>query len=152
MAKFNVQQRRELMGQFKDFYAELVGKDLGFLSSIYHEHVEFCDPVLNIRGCDALQSYLAHGLNNALSCKFVIHDEILDSKQGFLTWQMHLRHENLAKREEIIVSGSTHVRFDVETNRIIEHVDYYDLGAMIYEHIPLVGWLVKHVRKKMENA
>ena len=44
------------------------------------------------------------------------------------------------------VPGVSLLRLD---KKIIEHHDYYDLGAMVYEHIPLFGGVVKGVKKRI---
>ncbi|RUO36596.1 nuclear transport factor 2 family protein [Aliidiomarina sanyensis] len=152
MAKFKTQARRDLIAEFKTFYGDLTAQDLKSLSSIYHEEVTFIDPVMQVNGRESLQAYLEHGLSNAQSCQFVIHEEMIDAKQGFLVWQMRLQHEKLAGGIEIVVPGTTHVVFDEETNSIRHHIDYYDLGAMIYEHIPVLGWVINKVRRRLEHA
>jgi len=32
---------------------------------------------------------------------------------------------------------------------IVYHKDYYDLGEMVYEHIPLLGFFVKKIKKRL---
>ncbi|MCL4410601.1 MAG: nuclear transport factor 2 family protein, partial [Gammaproteobacteria bacterium] len=101
---------------------------------------------------DALHDYLAHGLENALTCRFAIEQTMVDREQAFLVWQMRLQHEKLAGGREIQVPGTSHLLFAEEDNRIKEHVDYYDLGAMVYEHVPLLGWVVGKVRTKLAGV
>ncbi|RUO21754.1 nuclear transport factor 2 family protein [Aliidiomarina haloalkalitolerans] len=145
-------ERRELIATFSDFYAELDDRDLASLKQIYIDDVTFKDPVQLVQGRDQLRDYLAHGLENALTCKFAIEKTMVDREQAFLVWQMRLQHEKLAGGREIQIPGTSHLLFAEDENRIKEHVDYYDLGAMIYEHIPLLGWVVGKVRNKLAGV
>ena len=57
---------------------------------------------------------------------------------------MHLQHKKLSANKTILLNGASFIRFDAE--KINYHRDYYDLGALIYEQIPLLGAVVKKVR------
>jgi len=51
--------------------------------------------------------------------------------------------------EEVKVRGMTEIRF---TQKIFYHEDSYDVGAMVYQHIPLMGGLIKTINKRIANA
>ena len=40
----------------------------------------------------------------------------------------------------------SHIRFE---ERINYHRDYYDLGEMLYEHIPLYGWFTRQLKTRL---
>lgn len=39
----------------------------------------------------------------------------------------------------------------VEEERIIHQRDYYDAGEMLYEHLPLLGWAVRGVKRRVRT-
>ena len=47
----------------------------------------------------------------------------------------------------ITLDGTTQLK--VEDEKIIYHKDYYDLGEMVYEHIPLLGSIIKMIKRRL---
>ena len=45
----------------------------------------------------------------------------------------------------IVYEGVSKLEFN---EKIYKHQDFYDLGAMLYEHIPVLGSLVKIIKTK----
>jgi hypothetical protein len=43
--------------------------------------------------------------------------------------------------KQITLDGTT--QLGVSDDSIIYHKDYYDLGEMVYEHVPILGFVVK---------
>ncbi len=84
-----------------------------------------------------------------------IHDDIVSfghcisqQNQYFIEWEMTVRHPKLNKGEAILVPGATLFKVD-EQEKIIFHRDYFDAGVMLYEHIPLLGRLIKWVKGRI---
>ena len=48
----------------------------------------------------------------------------------------------------MFLDGASHLR--LADNRIAYQRDYYDLGAMLYEHIPLLGGAVRAVKARLK--
>ena len=45
---------------------------------------------------------------------------------------MHYAHRKIAKGKALSLAGATQIKF---THTISYHEDFYDLGAMVYQHI-----------------
>jgi hypothetical protein len=63
-------------------------------------------------------------------------------------WQMTFSHPRLRRGKALKVRGMTLIRF---TDRIYYHEDFYDLGAMLYQHIPLLGTAVRHINRRLSS-
>ena len=50
---------------------------------------------------------------------------------------------------EIILPGVSYLTF--EDGKIREQRDYYDLGAMLYEHVPLVGYVIDKIKQRLTD-
>jgi hypothetical protein len=46
-----------------------------------------------------------------------------------------------------MLNGVTELRFT--DGKVQSHYDHYDLGAMLYEHLPVMGSLIKLVKSKV---
>lgn len=134
---------------FLDYFNQLSNSNLLSTETIYHPNVQFIDPVHQINGRDALISYLQHGYQRLNYAKFTADQGVITHNQGFISWQMCLSHPAIGKGVEIIVHGCSALRW--EDNQIIYHRDYYDLTEMVYQHLPVIGWLTSKVRQKMAD-
>jgi hypothetical protein len=77
---------------------------------------------------------------------FVFEDEIVQGNSAVLTWTMSLKHPRLNGGDVVTVPGSTHIRF---RDKVTYHRDYFDGGAMLYEHLPLIGLVIRMIKERV---
>jgi len=114
------------------------------LSTIYTDDVEFVDPVKTIRGLDELTNYFEKLYKSVDKCQFILNNHISNKNSHSLEWMMNLQHKKISKNREIQVDGISSIQY--QGDKVCYHRDYYDLGAMVYEHLPLVGTIIKKIR------
>lgn len=149
MLKENAMQQTELLRQLKAFYSKFEKERFAELQHFYHPDIVFTDPVQQVKGLDALHRYFEHSISNTQYCYFSFSDEICSGQKAYLSWQMHFSHTAVRQGTEIIVPGVSHLVFDENGHSILEHTDYYDMGTMLYEHLPLLGWVTTKIKKRM---
>jgi Nuclear transport factor 2 (NTF2) domain. len=133
--------------RFVSFYIALDSQPPSALTSLYHHDAVLIDPFGEHRGLNAIQHYFQHLLQNVESCRFSI-DKLFLSDTGFaLTWTMHWSHPRLAGGKALLLPGSS--RVDVQDSTVIFQRDYYDAGEMLYEHLPLLGWAIRGVKRRV---
>ncbi|MCG9697083.1 nuclear transport factor 2 family protein [Shewanella sp. Isolate11] len=131
---------------FISVYSELSKDNLAALGQVYHPDIEFCDPLHRLNGLPSLVDYFEHLYQNLLSCDFKV-DQVLESQQeAAVYWTMSFRHKQLNGGELITISGHSHLR--AQDNKVIYHRDYLDAGAMLYEHVPVLGALVRLIKRR----
>ena len=138
-----------LQDKFIEFYRDLGPQSVAKLPDVYHEKVIFVDPVGEHHGLEAVKHYFQHLLSATESCHFEVTQMFSDEHKALARWQMKMRHPRIGKGKEITLEGVSELTF--ASNRIIKQVDFYDLGTMIYEHIPVLGSIIRFVKKKMKN-
>lgn len=144
-------KHKELVEALKSFYEEMESSKLDKLSEFYHQDITFTDPVHQVNGLDHLKTYLENSIKNVDYCHFTFTDELFNDNGGYLTWQMRFAHPKVSDGAEIVVPGVTQFVFDEDEDKIREHTDYYDMGALVYEHVPVMGWLTNKVKERMKN-
>ena len=77
--------------------------------------------------------------------RFTLDDALVDGNQAFLTWLFHFRRKG--SPEEMCVRGGTHLRFD-GTGRVVLHRDYWDAAEELYEKLPLLGSLMRWLKRR----
>jgi ketosteroid isomerase-like protein len=135
------------MERVVEVYQNLSKEDLSPLAEIYDEHVIFEDPAHRLEGAAALTRYFQNLYANVEHCAFVISDRQQLGDQGFLTWTMSLIHPKLNRGQTISVQGASHIKF--AKDRIIYQRDYFDLGEMLYEGVPILGSVVRGIKKRL---
>ncbi len=144
-----------LIARLTQLYATFDGGIVDALDSIYHPEVVFQDPVDKIVGLEALRGYFAYIAEGVDGCGFEFL-EVLDlppeapgqSGRASLVWVMRYRHPQLARGQWLSMPGMSHIHYG---ERIHWHRDYYDLGDMLYEHVPLLGPVVRRLRKRLAH-
>lgn len=117
------------------------------IETLYDERVIFRDPVHCIEGLSALQRYFADIAGNVKYCYFDFLDELVCDDMAHVTWNMRFAHPNIAGGREQVLRGMSFVRF--ADGRICYHEDCYDLGAMIYEHLPVLGSVTRFLKRRL---
>lgn len=131
---------------FINIYQQLATDNLDLLREVYHKDINFIDPMHEINGYDDLMTYFESLYTNLISCEFSINEVIEGTNTAAVYWQMTYAHPKLNSGEVVKVTGHSHLKAADE--KIIYHRDYLDIGAMLYEHIPLVGKVVKAIKKR----
>ena len=132
-----------IISEFCRFYRDLDQNPLTKLKDIYSADIVFCDPVHRIQGIDSFIRYFEELMQQVKRCSFDIKQINETETTAFVRWEMHLQHPRLKGGEEIIVAGVSYLEFD---EKITYHQDYFDLGAMLYEHLPIMGRLIQYIK------
>lgn len=135
------------LSNFIDIYQKLATDNLELLHDIYSPEVIFQDPMHSISGFDNLSAYFHELYTNVKSCRFIVNDVIYQEETAAIYWTMTYQHPKLNKGKEVVVHG--HSKLKGKNDFVYYHRDYLDLGAMLYEHIPLLGRVVKHIKQRV---
>lgn len=140
---------RSVIDQFVDFYRSLDTQPLTTLSLLYHPDAVLIDPFGEHQGMLAIHRYFTRLLENVENCRFVI-DSPLNSDDRFLvSWTMHWSHPRIARGKPLVLPGCSAV--EVKDAMIVHQRDYYDAGEMIYEHLPVMGWALRCVKRRVSR-
>ncbi len=134
------------LDNFVRVYQQLSKNNLELLGSIYHRDVIFVDPIHNIEGFNNLNLYFENLYQNLVSCEFIIEQVIRQDSQAAIYWKMIYQHPKLNSGRSVTIFGSSHIRG--KEDKVIYHRDYLDLGAMLYEQLPVLGRLIRWIKSK----
>ena len=136
-----------LQQRFSAFYTSLDTDSLDRLPGVYHSRVTFIDPVAVHQGILALDGYFRKLLNGCGRCDFEIRGWDFGESRGWVNWTMNFETPRLNGGEAISVDGCSVL--EIRDDRISFQRDYYDMGAMVYEQVPLLGRVIRHIRGRM---
>lgn len=135
-----------ILTRFNEFYRQLDAHNLGGLADLYSKDVTFCDPVHCLNGLDTLQHYFEDLMQNLDDCRFDIEHTLEQDGEAYVRWVMIFHHPRINKGQAIHVPGVSHLKF---AEQVYYHRDYFDLGAMLYEHLPLLGAIIRKIKNKL---
>lgn len=145
-----------VIDRFANFYQTLAIADTAQLEQIYANDITLIDPVGTHHGLAQLTAYFENLLVNAKHCEFAIHhiaaheqQDLLTHQSFTVTWTMSFATPRLNAGETIHVDGITLLK--VRDDAIFFHQDYYDLGQMVYEHVPILKFIIKKIKAGMRG-
>lgn len=115
---------------------------------LYEPSIVFEDPFGRFEGIEAVRAHFARFDRNVRRCWFEHGRAVVSGDEAMLPWTMHL---DLVRgpRHTIRVAGVSHVRF---LERVVFQRDYFDAGALVYEHIPVLGLLIRGFKSMLAPA
>lgn len=137
----------DFLSTFGERFAALNKDNLERLGELYSDDVLFRDPLHEVRGLDALRRYFAELYANVDALRFEFHgcDQVGEG-EGYLRWTLSYRHPRLARGAPIQVDGCTHLQW---RDKVYLHRDYFDAGALLYEHLPVLGSLITWLKRRL---
>lgn len=129
---------------FKEVFATLSPGQAMALEQLYAPDIVFEDPLHTLRGLAELRRYFDRLNANIRVCHFVFDKQFVEEDAAMLAWTMRL--EPRHSQKAITVAGVSHLQFG---NKIVRQRDYFDAGALIYEHIPALGTVIQWVKSKV---
>ncbi len=128
------------------FFERLRPGDVARMSDLYAAQAQFKDPFNEVTGVPAIQRIFAHMFESLHEPRFEICEAIAQGDQCFLVWDFRFRMKRLVAGEQCIRGGS-HLRFDGD-GRIVLHRDYWDAAEELYQKLPLIGTLMRWLRRR----
>lgn len=138
----------DIIEQFVSLYQSLNKSNLENIEKIYAPEITFIDPAHQLNGLSAVREYFAKLYENAHSVAFDISSVEHFEGTAWVRWTMHFRHPQLKRGLPIQLNGCTYLTYDT---LITKHQDYFDLGAMLYENIPVMGRIVRFLKNRLNN-
>ncbi|UWM66327.1 nuclear transport factor 2 family protein [Enterobacter sp. CP102] len=142
-----MREQPSVIDRFVDYYAGLDKKSVPALAGLYDKHAVLIDPFGEHNGLFAIQRYFTYLLANVSACRFAIDPPLCDTQRFAVTWTMHWSHPRIAGGEIRSLPGCSTV--EIQGEKIFRQRDYYDAGQMIYEHLPLLGWAVRSIKRRV---
>ncbi|AYF86789.1 nuclear transport factor 2 family protein [Pseudomonas sp. DY-1] len=132
---------------FAQSFSSLDSNSLGNLDKLYAPDVQFRDPLHRLNGLPALRRYFGQMYASVEDLHYDFHgfDEVGPGR-GYLRWTLCFRHPRLARGEIIQLDGCSYLHW---RERVYLHHDFFDAGALIYEHLPLLGRLIVRLKGRL---
>jgi hypothetical protein len=133
------------------FYNGLTSENIGSrMDAMYATSVQFSSPFTTLSGKEALLDHYRQLYADLTSFELEITEEFVSGQETVLLWEISFASPKLKGGEKLKVSGVSHLTF--ANDQVVSQKDYYDAGAVVYEHVTLVGRLVKWVKHRVAGS
>ena len=114
--------------------------------TIYANSVTFKDPFNEVMGVENVSKIFAHMYQNLDNPRFVVTEYLSKNHIVYVKWDFSFNFKNDPKENSF--EGVSRLVID-EENKIVSHTDYWDASEHIYEKMPLLGAVLRFIKRKL---
>jgi ketosteroid isomerase-like protein len=134
------------VARVRAFFESISPQSAARIDAIYAADAWFKDPFNEVRGVAAIRRIFEHMFVQVEGPRFVVRDVVAQGNDAFLTWDFLFHSRRLGEREQVI-RGASHLKFDAD-GRISCHRDYWDAAEELYEKLPVLGGLMRLLKRR----
>jgi SnoaL-like domain len=114
------------------------------LAELYTVDVRFEDPLHQLEGLEQVRQYFTRLNAGLVEGRFSFGEALVGETLAMVPWTMHLSLKRL--KRPVVVAGCSHLRYDL---KVSYQRDYFDLGALIYEQLPVLGAVIRGIKASL---
>jgi len=137
-----------VLNRLIEYWETLTPEGVRQLGQHYAEAAYFRDPFNEVRGLPAIAAIFTAMFERLLTPRFRIVETVSEGTSTFLIWDFTYRIRALKPALERTIHGTSHLRFGAD-GRVTYHRDYWDAAGELYEHLPLLGPVLRGVRRRL---
>jgi hypothetical protein len=130
--------------RYAAFFDALSRERLAEIDTLFAPDARFCDPFNDVRGVAAVRRIFAHMYETIDRPRFGILHRALAGDVAYLKW----RFTGAMGARAFDFIGLSEVRFNPQ-GLVLEHLDYWDSGTLVYERVPVLGALVRVIKRRV---
>ena len=129
------------------FYESIGPGDLDRIGDLYAPNATFKDPFNEVSDLASVRRIFAHMFEQVEAPRFEVPLAIEQGRDAMLVWNFRFAFRRPLPTGPQCIRGCTHVRFD-DAGRVAWHRDYWDAAEELYAKLPLVGAVVRLLRRR----
>ena len=133
--------------ELAEWFETLTPVSLQDIATVYAQTATFRDPFNDLRGVASVRQVYQHMFETLVEPRFVITSKLIESANAFMTWRFLFT----IRGKAYVIEGGTHFILD-EQGLIAIHRDYWDAAQELYEKIPVLGAVLRGLRRKLSIA
>jgi len=128
---------------YLSFFETVTPETLPRLVTLVSPDIRFRDPFNDVTGPAAMRRVFEDMFARFDGPRFVVTDRADSPDRCYVRWRFTAR----GRGREWTIDGVSEISVDGE-GRIVEHIDHWDAASQVYERLPLVGALVRFIRRR----
>ena len=132
------------------FFESLTPDSVGQLAALYDRQARFVDPFNDVQGLAAIDAIFRHMFVALDDPRFVVTGQVVQGTQCFLLWDFQFRFKRFDNQTVQTIRGTSHLVFS-DAGLVTLHRDYWDAAQELYEKLPLIGGLMRWLKKRANS-
>ena len=132
------------------YFETLSPASVGQLKQYYAAQARFKDPFNDVTGIPEITHIFEHMFVALVAPRFVVTQQVCQGRQCFLTWEFRFQFRNYRVGTEQVILGASHLVLDAQ-GLVVLHRDYWDAAEELYEKLPLVGSLMRWLKRRANS-
>ena len=133
-----------------EFFEAIRPESVADFARYYSDDAFFKDPFNEVRGVPAIQRIFTHMFSQVAEPRFEITERVVDGNAAMLVWELHYRVVIFGREQKQVIRGASQLKFDAE-GKVYWHRDYWDAAEELYARLPLIGLLMRGLKKVMAS-
>lgn len=131
------------------FYESMTPESLDRLPEVVAPDIRFVDPFNDVTGIAAMRRILEKMFADLGNPRFVVTHCAWAGQTCLLRWRFSALGRSDAT--EWLIVGMSELEFAPD-GRVRSHIDHWDAGRQVYEKVPVLGALIRFIRRRLAAA
>ena len=133
--------------RYSAWLQSLSPESLARISEHVSADVHFRDPFNDVTGREAMAHVFADMFERVDDVRFTVTQAACDGVVCLLAWHFHGR----LRSRPWDIDGCSVIRFG-DDGLVVEHIDHWDAASGLYERLPLIGGVLRFLRRRVSAA
>lgn len=132
------------LARYIAFFEHISPQALEEIDTLFTQDAVFSDPFNEARGPHEIRAVFEHMFKTCESPQFAVQEVVEQGAVAYLHWHFTYgvaQHQNQ-------IEGVSRVHMSPE-GKVQSHIDYWDPARQLYEQVPLLGALLKRLRRRL---
>lgn len=137
---------QESVANYIAFFENLTREDLNRFDAVFAADARFRDPFNDVCGVAEVRRVFEKMFEDAEDHSFKVLDHAVAGNRAYLNWEFSITLRGKAK--VVSIEGMSTIDFG-DDGKVTAHIDHYDAAGQIYETIPLIGAVLRMLRRRI---
>ena len=146
MSDAQVAVTAEAADAYVAFWQALSAETLDGMDAVMGPAFRFVDPFNDVQGLAAVRQQFAHTYRRLHTVRITVHDRAVSGPTLYLRWTFAFQLR--AGGRNWSLEGMSEVRFGAD-GKALSHIDHWDAAGQVYEHLPVLGTLIRLIKRRV---
>lgn len=136
------------LGRYAAALEGLTPASVGDLGTVMAADIRFRDPFNDFAGLDHARALFGQMFEDCLDVRFTVRGRFREGARAVLLWTMDYRLKRWPDRP-LRIEGASEIDLDPASGLVTAHVDHWDAASQLYEHFPVLGGVLRLLRRRI---
>ena len=132
---------------YKQILEGLTRDSIDNLDAVCRVDVKFKDSLHDLNSRTEMKQAFLCLFQTTQDVRYVVEDRAITGPVVYFRWKL----EATLSGKPWTVDGVTRATFD-ERGQVMEHLEYWDVASQLYERFPVVGPLLRFIRRRITDG